>query len=301
MRFFYLRFLLMALLTVSTASTAKPIHLDIELKQLTTLVLNFYPGMGTRFTFPFLLDNDDNYVPYTNDNTNSGVFIPLKRQKGRNFFVITVPPEHVSGDRDIGNMFITVAGYQISVEMHSTKTRSDHVSDVRFLMGEKAREDLIQHAIAQRSKALEQSYKDKFNQLDVMTEQRALAKVGMLALTDPQETNIKEEAVLELKNGDETVLYVDRVINYPGYSIYKFDIENDSSANHVAVRDAKLFLIDENSGKKIPLDTAKQIPKRIEPRGIATGVLVVDKNRVDDNKQLMLEVLTDGGSVQAVW
>ena len=301
MRHFYLRLLLIALLTVSTASTAKPIHMDIELKQLTTLVLNFYPGMGTRFTFPFLLDNDDNYVPYTNDNTNSGVFIPLKRQKGRNFFVITVPPEHASMDHDIGNMFITVAGYQISVEMHSTKSRTDHVSDVRFLMGEKAREDLIQHAIAQRSKALEQSYKDKFTQLDVMTEQRAIAKVGMLALSDPQETNIKEEAVLELKNGDETVLYVDKVIDYPGYSIYKFDIENDSSANHVAVQDAKLFLIYENSGKKISLDAAKQIPKRVEPRGMATGVLVVDKTRVDDNKQLMLEVLTDGGSVQAVW
>ena len=292
---------LFVLLALSTASMAKPIHMDVELKQLTTLVLNFYPGMGTRFTFPFLLDNDDNYVPYTNDNTNSGVFIPLKRQKGRNFFVITVPPEHVLTDRDIGNMFITVAGYQISVEMRSTKKRSAHVTDVRFLMGEKAREDLIQHAIAQRAKALEQSYKDKFDQLDVITEQRALAKVGMLALTTPDETRIKEEAVLELKNGDETVLFVDMVLDYPEYSIYKFDIENDSSANHVVIRDAKLFLIDENSGKKIPLDTAKQIPKRVEPRGMATGVLVVDKNTVDDNKQLMLEVLTDGGSIQAVW
>ena len=69
--------LLFALLVLSTASSAKPIHKDVELKQLTTLVLNFYPGMGTRFTFPFLLDNDDNYVPYTNDNTNSAVFIPI--------------------------------------------------------------------------------------------------------------------------------------------------------------------------------------------------------------------------------
>ena len=292
---------LFVLLALSTVSTAKPIHKDVELKQLTTLVLNFYPGMGTRFTFPFLLDNDDNYVPYTNDNTNSGVFIPLMRQKGRNFFVITVPPEHVLTDHDIGNMFITVAGYQISVEMRSTKKRSAHVTDVRFLMGEKAREDLIQHAIAQRAKALEQSYKDKFDQLDVMTEQRALAKVGMLALTTPDETRIKEEAVLELKNGDETVLFVDMVLDYPEYSIYKFDIENDSSSNHVVIRDAKLFLIDENSGKKIPLDTAKQIPKRVEPRGMATGVLVVDKNTVDDNKALLLEVLTDGGSIQAVW
>jgi len=301
MRRYYLLVLLCALLVLPTVSMAKPVHKDVELKQLTTLVLNFYPGMGTRFTFPFLLDNDDNYVPYTNDNTNSGVFIPIKRQKGRNFFVITVPPEHVSTDHDIGNMFITVAGYQISVEMHSTKRRSDHVSDVRFLMGEKAREDLIQHAIEQRSKALEQSYKDKFSQLDVMTEQRALGKVGMLALYEPAESRIKEESVIELKNGDETVLFVDMVLDYPEYSIYKFDIENDSSANHVVIQDAKLFLIDESSGKKIPLDTAKQIPKRVEPRGMATGVLVVDKDRVDDNKQLMLEVLTDGGSVQAVW
>lgn len=301
MRCFYVLSLVFALLTTSTIGIAKPKHVDIELKPLTTLVLNFYPGMGTRFTFPFLLDNDDNYVPYTNDNTNSGVFIPLQRQKGRNFFVITVPPEHVLTDRDIGNMFITVAGYQISVEMHSTKKRGDHVSDVRFLMGEKAREDLIQHAIAQRAKALEQSYKDKFSRLDVMTEQRALAKVGMLALTDPVESNIKEEAVLALKNGDETVLFVDRVINYPGYSIYKFDIENDSAVNHVAVQDAKLFLLDENSGKKIPLDSAKHIPKRVEPRGMASGVLVVDKTKVDDNKRLMLEVLTDGGSIQAIW
>lgn len=301
MRYYFLRGLFCSLLVVSAASTAKPVHMDIELKQLTTLVLNFYPGMGTRFTFPFLLDNDDNYVPYTNDNTNSGVFIPLKRQKGRNFFVITVPPEHVSTALDIGNMFITVAGYQISVEMHSTKKQSDHVSDVRFLMGVKAREDLIQHAISQRSKALEQTYKDKFEQLDAMTAQRALAKVGMLALADPTETRIKEEAVLELKNGDETILFVDMVLDYPEHSIYKFDIENDSSTNHVAIQDAKLFLIDENSGKRIPLDTAKQIPKRVEPRGIATGVLVVDKNTIDDNKRLMLEVLTDGGSIQAVW
>lgn len=293
--------LVLALLVISTASNANPIHKDVELKQLTTLVLNFYPGMGTRFTFPFLLDNDDNYVPYTNDNTNSAVFIPIQRQKGRNFFVITVPPEHVATDHDIGNMFITVAGYQISVEMHATKTRAEHIADVRFLMGEKAREDLIQHAIAQRAKTLEQSYQDKFLQLETMTEQRALGKVGMLALYEPEESKIKEEAILELKNGDETVLFVDLKLVYPQYSIYKFNIENDSATNHVAIRDAKLFAIDENSGKKIPLASAKEIPKRVEPRGQATGVIVVDNDKIDNNKQLMLEVLTDSGNVQAVW
>ena len=291
----------LVLLALSSHALAKPKHLDVKLKSLTTLTLKFYPGMGTRFTFPFLLDTDDDYVPYTNDNTNSAVFMPIQRQKGRNFFVITVPPEHVLAKPAIGNMFITVAGYQISIEMHATKKRSEHVSDIRFLMGEKAREDLIQHAIVQRTKSLEQSYKDKLAQLEVMIEKRALGKVGMLALTEPDEIKIKEEAVLALKNGDETVLFVDVALVYPAYTIVSFEIENDSANNHVSISDAKLFAIDNNTGQKIALDIAKQIPKRVEPRGSATGVIVVDNATLDRNKRLTLEVLTDGGSVQATW
>lgn len=288
-------------LTLSTTSFAKPAHLDVKLKNLTTLTLEFYPGMGTRFTFPFLLDTEDDYVPYTNDNTNSTVFVPIKRQSGRNFFVITIPPEHVTEKDDIGNMFITVAGYQISIEMHSTKNRKEHVSDIRFLMGEKAREDLIQHAIEQRTKSLEQAYHDKIAQLEVQTEKRALGKVGMLALYEPDEVKIKEESVLELKNGDEIVLFVNNALIYPEYTIYSFEIENDSAINHVAIQDAKLFAIDDKGGQKIPLDTAKEIPKRVEPRGSATGVIVVDNSTLDRDKRLTLEVLTDGGRVQAVW
>jgi hypothetical protein len=294
-------FLSLVLILISSTSSAKPNHLDIKLENLTTLTLNFYPGMGTRFTFPFLLDNEDDYVPYTNDNTNSIIFMPIKRQSGRNFFIITIPPGHISEADDIGNMFITVAGYQISIEMHSTKNRKEHVSDVRFLMGEKAREDLIQHAIVQRTKSLEQAYHDKLAQLEVQTEKRALGKIGMLALYEPDEVNIKEESVLELKNGDETILFVNYALIYPEYTIFSFEIENDSATNHVAIQDAKLFAIDGNGGQKIPLDTAKEIPRRVEPRGSATGVIVVDNTILDRDKRLTLEVLTDGGVVQAVW
>lgn len=294
-------FIALTLLVLSTNTIANPRHLEVPLKALTTLTLKFYPGMGTRFTFPFLLDKDDDYVPYTNDNTNSAVFVPIKRQDGRNFFVITIPPGHVSDKEDVGNMFITVAGYQISIEMHSTKNRNEHITDVQFVMSEKAREDLIQHAIAQRTKALEQSYKDKLDQLEVQTEKRALAKVGMLALYDPDEVKIKEESVLDLKNGDETVLFVDHALVYPKYTIYSFQIENDSSINHVVIQDAKLFAIDGESGQRIPLDTANEIPKRVEPRGTATGVIVVDNSILDKEKRLTLEVLTDGGAVQAKW
>jgi hypothetical protein len=123
----------------------------------------------------------------------------------------------------------------------------------------------------------------------------------MLALYEPDEVRIKEEAVLELKNGDETVLFVNHALIYPEYTIFSFEIENDSAINHVVIRDAKLFAIDNKGGQKIALDTAKQIPKRVEPRGSATGIIVVDNATLDRNKRLTLEVLTDGGSVRAIW
>ena len=105
---FIVQFLLTGLLMGSYAQ-AKPLSNDVDLKELTTLTLKFYPGMGTRFMFPFVLDKDNDYVPYTNNNTNDQVFIPIQRQEGRNFFVIAVPPEHL-GKNDVGNMFVTVAG-----------------------------------------------------------------------------------------------------------------------------------------------------------------------------------------------
>ena len=300
MRVFHLTMLCGCLLLAAGSAWSAPRHIDVKLEKLTNLTLSFYPGMGTRFSFPFLLDEDDDYVPYTNNNTNPQVFTPIKREQGRNFFVITVPPGHASNE-DIGNMFISVAGYQISVEMHSTGTRDEHVSDVRFQMGEQAREDLIQHAIVQRTKSLEQSYKEKMAQVEILTDKKALGRIGMLALFDPTKEKIKEEAVLELDNGDETVLFVDYALVYPAYTIFSFAVENDSSRNHVAVQDAKLFAIDDKGGQKIPLDNAKEIPRRVEPRGAANGVIVVDNKLLDQNKPLLLELLTDGGSVSATW
>ena len=287
-------------LMVCSSSFAKPSSRDVDLKELTTLTLKFYPGMGTRFMFPFVLDKDNDYVPYTNNNTNNNVFVPIQRQEGRNFFVIAVPPDHLSKN-DVGNMFVTVAGYQISVEMHVAKKQSEHISDIRFTMSEEAKEELIQNAIEQRTKALEQSFSDKFKNLDKQVERRTLGRVGMLALYDPEIEKIKEEGVLKLKNGDEIILFVDEILLYPQYQIVAFKIENDSSTNHSKIIDAKLFGIDIQSGNKFPLDIAKEIPIRVEARGEANGVVVVNSDVLDKRNKLMLEILTDEGIVKVTW
>lgn len=296
---FIVHFLLIGVLMGSYAQ-AKPLSKDVDLKELTTLTLKFYPGMGTRFMFPFVLDKDNDYVPYTNNNTNDQVFVPIQRQEGRNFFVIAVPPDHL-GKNDVGNMFVTVAGYQISVEMHLASKQSEHISDVRFTMSEAAKEELIQNAIQQRTKALEQSYADRFEKLDDQVERRALGRVGMLALYDPDIEKVKEEGTLKLKNGDETILFVDEVLVYPQYRIVSFNIENDSATNHVKIVDAKLFSLNAKTSKKIPLDISKEIPVRIEARGEAGGVIVVNSETLNMKNQLVLEVLTDEGSIKVTW
>ena len=47
------------------------------------------PDLGTRFSFPFILDEQDSYVPFTLNITNPA-FVN-GREKGRNYFVITAP------------------------------------------------------------------------------------------------------------------------------------------------------------------------------------------------------------------
>ena len=105
------------------------------------------PTLGTRFSFPFILDEQDAYVPFTLNITNPS-FVNT-REKGRNYFVITAPAR--AEGTMLGNVFVSVAGYEISIELRTTNDLSKQYSDIDFNLTNEAREDLIQQSIAQRT------------------------------------------------------------------------------------------------------------------------------------------------------
>ena len=95
-RVFVLLAVLHAALIVSFSARAEPRVKHVTLTQETTLVIELVPDLGTRFVFPFVLDEQDEYVPFTSTITNPA-FASI-REPGRNSFVVTIPPSPVVMD-----------------------------------------------------------------------------------------------------------------------------------------------------------------------------------------------------------
>lgn len=288
--------LIVALLAASQAM-AEPRAKTVELHKRTNITVFVPPDLGARFSFPFILDEQDSYVPFTMDITNS-LFIPA-REKGRNYFVIT--PKVGSPSGMLGNVFITVAGFEITVELRTTNDLAKHYSDIVFELTQEAREQLIQQKIAQRTKALEQEYATKFAALDEIAEKKAVALVGRLAITEPRTRSIKEEAVLKMPSGDKALLYVDQAVEYSTYSIYLFDLEADSGSKGMSILDARLFGVDAATKEQHPIDGFKTVPERVQPGNIGKGSLTVQTSSLVPGEILRLQVVTDKGVLEAEW
>lgn len=290
--------LLAALLFSIAASTAHaaPRSTSVELHKRTTLTAYVVPDLGVRFTFPFILDEQDSYVPFTLNLTN--ISFANARETGRNYFVITQKGA-TTGMR--GNLFLSVAGYEISIELITTTDLTKHVSDIVFVMTPEAREELIQQSIKQRTAALEQEYKKRFAELDATAEQKAIARVGRLAINKPETSSIKEESRLKLPSGDSVILYVDQVVNYDPYSIYLFNIEADSGSKGLTILDAKLFAVDAETKQPQPIDSSTDVPSRVQPSQDVQGAITVLGSSLNPNNLLRLQVVTDKGTVEAEW
>ena len=283
------------------AARAAPRIDHITLRKHTLLTLTIPYDQGVRFTFPFVLDERDDYVPFTLNITNP-VFTSA-REPGRNFFVISprAPQNAPRGAEYIGDAFITAAGYEITIELRAVPHGAAPYTDVVFALDGKAREDLIQHAIAQRTQALEAQYRRKFAGLDQLADEKALARIGHLALSRPDHTRIKQEQDLRLPNGDTLSLYVDEALTYGPYTIFVFDVSTDSNTQHVEILDAKLFSIDHSTAQIRPVDVGEDVPRRVNPDDEVKGTLTALTADLDPRNVLKLELLTDRGTVTAQW
>lgn len=281
-----------------TQAHADPRAKSAELHKRTTLVAEILPDLGVRFTFPFVLDEQDTYVPFTLNITNPS-FVLEKREPGRNYFVITVKAG--SPINMLGEVFITVAGFEITIELKTTNNLSNFYSDVVFKLNKDDREDLIQKAIAQRTKSLESEYKKKFAEIENLADQKAVARVGRLALTTPAHHGIKEESKLKLSNGDRISLFVDEVVEYDPYSIFVFNLIDDSNTQGISILDAKIFSVDKDTKQERPLDVGKDLPPRVQPNDkIQAAITILNKN-LNPKEYLKLQVLTDKGTLEAQW
>jgi hypothetical protein len=289
--------MLLMVLCLSANGYAEPRSKPVDLHKRTNLIVYVLPDLGVRFTYPFILDEQDAYVPFTLNITNP--LFEAKREAGRNYFVIT--GKQGSPANMLGNIFMTVAGFEITVELRTTNDLTKHYSDIEFKLTDEDRENLIQQGIAQRTKSLETEYTKKFAEIETVSDQKAVARVGRLALTKPSRKGIKEETYLKLSNGDKVVLFVDEAVNYEPYTIFVFDITNNSSTQGIGIMDAKIFAVNKDTKQERPLNVGKDLPGRVQPSERIQAALTVLDSNLNPKEYLKLQVLTDKGSMEAQW
>ena len=289
-------------LIVSFSAHAEPRVKHVTLSKETTLVIELVPDLGTRFVFPFVLDEQDEYVPFTSTITNPA-FASI-REPGRNSFVVTIPPSPAGGPVPLlySNLFVSVAGYEISVELRATPDLQRHYSDIVFDLADEVRESIIQKAVKQRTLGLEKQVQEKLAGLDKTAQRRAIAYVGKLALSTPKSTAIREEATMLIEGSERFLLYVEKALQYGNFTTLVFQLENKSHAIDVTVLDAKLFVLDSKTGQARPLDVALELPSRVPARSEARGAITIESTLLPDRKtRLQLQVATDKGTVAARW
>lgn len=278
----------------------KPISKNIVLEPYTKMVVELVPDFGTRFNFPFILDEGDNIIPYSFYSTNP-VFKALHKP-GHSFFLLEINPPEEGGELplNLGNIFITAGGYHISMIVKSTTDVRKNVSDYVFSLSERDSEDLIQTSVKKRSAALERSFKEKEAGLEQRANELALKKIAMLSMQEPDNSNIKEDVTLELPQGQEITVYMSDMSTYgKKFHVIHYEVTNDT-AEVLRILDVSLFTIDKND-IKTKISSVNHIKERIIIDKTEEGWVVSDSILITEGANLMLAVLTSEGEIDVKW
>jgi hypothetical protein len=274
---------------------------EVELTEFTKLTIDIVPDLGTRFVFPFVLDEETNAktVPFTS-NMTSNVFIS-DRKDGRNTFVVTVAlPEGADPSAQyLGNFFVTVAGYNIAVRLRTTNDLRKHVDDINFKLSGAARTRLIDDEIEKRLATLRLEYRRKRDALDAEADLRALSKIGYLALSEPDQTSVHEESSVVLESGEKMILSVSIIKVFGKFTVIPFEFTSKLS-EAARVLDVKLFGQTDGLPEQL-IDVGLMVVRRVDSGESINGTLATLHPSILDFDSLRVVLSTDKGEVVVQW
>ena len=167
---------------------------NVEMREYTQFSLEVVPHLGTRLIFPFLLD-DLNLKPPLNYKLTNAVDFTVTRNldalAGQNVFLITCSQRKGS----IGKLYMSIAGYNLAINLVVSDRIEDHVSDIFFSLGEDDRNFLISQETERIKKQLQNLYRKKYERQGDITYQD-IASLMM--------KNIRKKNIKQLYRGDKS-------------------------------------------------------------------------------------------------
>ena len=233
--------LLMVLLSFNAFASVelKSTFEKVELKQFTPMKLNVMPDAGTQLIFPFKLDNEELSprlkMRLSND---AGFWIPateaeIKVLKGQNTLTIIGKVGDGGGAPvHLGNLFISIGGYNISIALKTTYNPTESVSNVVFTLSDDDLDYMVEHQVKRRVSKLEEMYKEKNNTLDRVAQKEALKHLSIMALSSSDRIRFMDEGNMKIGN-DRLIINAEEMISYgDDFFTIVFDVDNNSAIDY---------------------------------------------------------------------
>lgn len=288
------------------SATLTPEFKRVDLKENTTLSLSILPDAGTQLIFPFELDNPDlrpnlkirltNANGFTVPNSTEEIKVLLK---GQNTITIEGKANQDAPDSIyLGNLFITIGGYNLSIGLKTTFLTTEHVSNIIFDVDGSTREHMIESAVRRKTETLDKLYREKMAKLDSAAKEMSLSHVSIMAKKTPTKENYKDEGRIKIDNKSITI-FADKLVQYGNeYFILMFDIENKTSSDFT-INSLNIFSKDgENEGI---IKGAFACNPRLNADTTLNCTFSSLSSRLKDAKRLKLQISTDRGSGEFIW
>ena len=295
-------------------ATAAPKTEKWLLSSDTKKVLYVAPDLGTRFLFPFNL-NDEQFNPrleFTNTSPYYHTVPDLSSiqnlQKLQNAFTVTVDRESVLQLVDpatgkitsplLGYIFLSVGRYNLTLELRATTNINQHIANVRFDIAPKEREYLISESVNRKSKRLEEEYKKRLGSVEKLAEQRALALVGDLSAMRPDIVKVRDTFELATQEGHKLEIEVDDFQIYDKFTTLQIIIAN-LEREKLFINELKLFEVQDDKRKRIEI--FHQCNVKIEGHDAINCVITTKHKNIADLEKMVFVVETNQGAGEVTW
>jgi len=292
---------------VSPGVFAKPRVDDIPLETFTQKTVYVPIGMGVKFTFPYILNDNDYDIPFSLLITNP-LFkaAPDMGQEGLgsvNHFVVFVDPEKVSSFESlspkIGNLFLNIAGHEITIELIGVKSSNKHYSDFNFTLSKESKEKIIQNLVRQRTKQLEDDYLEKIKKNEKFIDKAALVRLSEIMNNGLTYSAVNEKTSAVLTNGDKVTVLVEDLISSGKYTAIPFMVfVDDRAKTGVTINSARVFTPDDESISPFEIEGVFSYARRIEPGKPVKGLFVYSGKRYTEYN---FNLLVDTKNLELTW
>ncbi len=287
-----------------SAPEIKPGFIPVRLEEFTTLQLDIMPHAGTQLIFPFELDNPFLKPALKIRLTNGkGFQVPSDDNaldtyvSGKNTITI-VGKANEKNAVLLGNLFINVGGYNISIALRTTYHVSKHSPNIVFEEDDEARNHMVESMVRERTKYYEEKLAKIKEDNEKSLDDSSLIHLAKVARMKKKIVKFKEEGSITL-NGNRIVVFADQIQSYGDlYHSFLFELENKSSNDF---RISGIDIIVYNEGGEHSLLGSMDCADRIESGQNTKCVFTTSKGILKDNGKMKIVLKTDRGVGEFSW